>query len=323
MKVEMFDEIMEKLGLRVIGKGMACGSAGHFPVSVEVTNWLFGKVVFIYVFDEKSDRWKMAKQRIQTMLRTLNMSVAAGDDRIQITMFLKNTMENSLPRVAKMIEEMDCILNESKEKPPCTCGVCGREDSDSFAILNGICQPVHRECLQQEMNRIHAKTETNQRKGTYLTGIIGAVFGLAVGILPCVLSIYYTGKIYAAFFTIIPICIYFGYKLLWGKLTKFVVGLTVILSLVSIYVMNIVVIMMQYVLTDGIKIKEAADLYFGRLMTFDTWVKLTVNSDTLLCFLFVAIGIMIQWGQISKTNQGKVNQIDQVIDTVTPNPNVR
>ena len=110
---------------------------------------------------------------------------------------------------------------------------------------------------------------------------------------------------------------------MWGKLTKFVVGLTVILSLVSIYVMNIVVIMMQYVLTDGIKIKEAADLYFGRLMTFDTWVKLTVNSDTLLCFLFVAIGIMIQWGQISKTNQGKVNQIDQVIDTVTPNPNVR
>lgn len=322
MKMELFNEIMGKLGLRVIGKGMACGSAGHFPVSVEVTNWLLGKVIFTYVFEGKSDRWKMAKAQIQTMLQTLKMSGAAGEDRIRVTMFLKNDMEISLPRVSKMIEEMDRILIENKENPPCNCGVCHKGSADSFAILNGICQPVHKDCLQQEMNRIHEKTENNQSKGTYLTGMIGAILGLAAGIFPSVISIYYTGKIYAAFFIIIPICIYFGYKLLWGKLTKFAVGLTVVLSIISIYVMNIVVVIMQYVLEDGIKMKEAVNLYFDRLMTFDTWVKLTTNSDTLLCFLFIAIGIIIQWGQISKTNQGKINQIDRVIDTVTANPNV-
>lgn len=322
MKEEIFNEMMGKLGLRVIGKGMACGSAGHFPVTVEVTNRLLGKVIFTYVFDGKSDRWKMAKTQIQAMLQPLKMSAAAGDDRIQITMFLKNAIELSLPRVLKMIEEMDHILIESKEKPPCTCSVCGKENADSFAVLNSICQPVHRDCLQQEMNLIHEKTEKNQKKGTYLTGVMGSMLGLAIGILPSVLSIYYTGKIYAAFFTIIPICIYFGYKLLWGKLTKFAVGLTVVLSIVSIYIMNIVVVIMQYVLEDGIKVKEAMNLYFGRLMTFDTWITLTTNSDTLLCFLFVAVGIIIQWGQISKTNRGNINRIDRVIDTVTANPNV-
>lgn len=322
MKVELFNEIMGKAGLRVIGKGMACGSAGHFPVTVEVINWLLGKVIVTYVFDGKSDRWKMVKTQVQTMLHTLKMNGAAGDNRIQITMYLENDITVSLPRVKKMIDEMDRILMESEEKPPCNCGVCGKDKADSFAILNGICQPVHKDCLQQEMNRIHEKTEMNQRRGTYLTGMIGAILGLAAGIVPSVLSIYYTGKIYAAFFAIIPICICFGYRLLWGKLTKFAVGLTIVLSVASIYVMNVVVVMMQYVLEDGIKIKEAMNLYFGRLMTVDTWIKLTINSDTLLCFLFVAFGIIIQWGQISKTNKGRIGQIDQVIDTVTANPNV-
>ena len=58
------------------------------------------------------------------------------------------------------------------------------------------------------------------------------------------------------------------------------------------------------------------------LTSIRTWIKLTMHPDSLLCFLFVAIGILIQWSQITVTNKSSIEQIDQVIDTVTANPNV-
>lgn len=320
MKIEKFEEIMEKIGLRVIGKGMACGSTKYFPVSAVVTSWVLGKVAFTYVLE--GDKWKATKTQIQMMVHSFNGSVAVGEDRIQITLRLKNKKEISIPKAAKMIEEMDRILIENGEIPPSICAICGKEEADSFAVLKGVYQPVHRGCLQQEMNRIREKIDRNQNKGSYISGIIGAILGMIVGILPSVLSIYYNKKIYAAFFALIPICIYFGYKVLRGKLTKFAVGLTIILSVISVYVMNIVVVIMQYVLVDGIQIKFAINLYLKQLKMMDTWIKLTMSSDTLLCFLFIIIGILIQWGKITKTNKTYINQVDQVVDTVTANPNV-
>ena len=66
-------------------------------------------------------------------------------------------------------------------------------------------------------------------------------------------------KIYALLFALIPLCIYYGYKLLKGKMNKVVIVLTVILSVLSVYMIEML-LLAYYIVAEGFLISEAIQI---------------------------------------------------------------
>lgn len=130
-------------------------------------------------------------------------------------------------------------------------------------------------------------------------GIIGGILGAIVGVLPSFLSVVLVEKIYALLFALIPLCIYYGYKLLKGKMNKVVIVLTVILSVLSVYMIEMLLLAYYMVSDYGLLISEAIQLVGASLLEPSVWTAMTM--DALTSFLFVALGIWIAWGRISRT----------------------
>ena len=122
-------------------------------------------------------------------------------------------------------------------------------------------------------------------------------------------------KIYALLFALIPLCIYYGYKLLKGKMNKVVIVLTVILSVLSVYMIEML-LLAYYIVAEGFLISEAIQIVWASLLEPSVWTAMTM--DALTSFLFVALGIWIAWGRISRTAGTEVKTMDQVMATVTP-----
>lgn len=303
-----FKTIMERNNFRVEGK-LAYGSVKGYPVLVKKKQ---GKAIWMYFYLE-GDPWKEIRTELIEFAKRKKAVTYFENDQIVWKTGIKANDDGKLNEI---LEGIVGILQERGIRIPKKCVVCGNEPADAYAVIHEGNQPVHKECLQNEIVRVRK----NMQRGTYLSGMIGGLLGCLVGCIPCVLSLLILGKTYCVLFLFIPPCIYYGYQLLRGKMNQMVFWLSVALSLFSVYVIQIAARMYWIFQSEGLRIT-----WHNIVIIFEKLVQVkniwgNMFHDASLDFVFALIGILINWELISQTNLKAEENILKVIDTVNYNP---
>ena len=97
---------------------------------------------------------------------------------------------------------------------PIGCPICNLPGCDAYAYHGESYQPVHAACVHNHALTQAAKAEDNALNGSYALGGLGALLGALVGALPTVLLVVFFDRISGLLCALIPLCAYYGYKLL-------------------------------------------------------------------------------------------------------------
>ena len=201
------------------------------------------------------------------------------------------------------------LMKEHGLVPPRTCPVCGQGECDCVALLRREYVPAHRDCVGSAVHETEAQAEESLSKGSYLRGFVGAVIGGLVGALPSLLTILFLERMFVVLYALIPLAAYYGYKLLQGKMDKGAMVCTVISGILNLFSLNFLVFVFQVrKLYGALPLGFLFTTFFGNLGT--------VLPDMILDFVFLALGIWICYGRISRTARGDVSSAYAVLDTV-------
>lgn len=308
MKVQQFQEYMARQGLKVSGK-MACGMANGYPVLVNFV----GPKVWNLTFNAVVVDFKGVQQQLKPLLKGMG-SAAYNAEALKVTlsvtdqsydMVFQNVMNNVLS-----------VLHQCGAAPSQTCPVCAEPGCDTLILYQDAYRPVHNHCMERVTETARRQAEDNLNNGNYFTGILGAILGMIVGIIPSLLTIIFLESIYSLLFALIPMAIYFGYKLCKGKLNKAPLVISIVLSVVAVYVIEIVLLIYTVIAEFGVPFGTALSATMELLGSGDTWSAIT--QDAVSSFIFTALGIFIAWGYISRTAQTPVRAVEAVMVTRMP-----
>ena len=201
-------------------------------------------------------------------------------------------------------------------RPLDVCPFCGNGNGDTVAPTNKGFRLVHRRCLQAESVRTHRAAESNKENGSYLLGIIGALIGMLVGTIPNLLTIAYMNREYAVLFALIPVCSYFGYKLLRGKMDKFALVISIVMSILGVFLLYFEYVGFMMIHDYGYTLSQVKTVMPDIIRDSDVWHDILTGS--LQEFLFTAIGVFIAWRLISGTAAGTAANADAVLSIAQP-----
>lgn len=208
-------------------------------------------------------------------------------------------------------------LRENGLEPASTCAVCGGGTPESLCFV-GTYQPVHASCMRADLEKTREKAEENQANGSYLTGLVGALLGMLVGLIPNVATAVFLDRIVAVLFALVPLAAMWGYRKFNGKLDKGSIGIIIVLSLIGVVLLQYfslaIYIMQEYDTTLGLALSFTADLFR------DGETLGQILSGSLTSFLFMGLGILFAWRYISQTNSGAVANKEALLSTMRPNP---
>lgn len=206
---------------------------------------------------------------------------------------------------------------------PDICPVCGGPGCDCAAPRGPAYVPAHRSCLEGGVAGAQAAASKNMESGSYVLGAVGAFLGSLVGVLPTAFTILALEEIYVPLFLLIPLASYTGYKLLKGKMNYAGLAFTVVFSVLAVYFLNFGLAI--YYLADYYELtaSQALTLVLPALETPEIWLEITKSEDFLEYILFVGLGILFTWRQISRTNKSAVKDAQGVLASAIPYGNVR
>lgn len=214
-------------------------------------------------------------------------------------------------------------LRENDLAPADTCAISGASVPDSLCLMTVgtrlSYQPVNGALVHERNVKTKEKVEENQANGSYLLGLVGALLGMLVGVIPNVLTIISMERIFALLFALVPIAAFFGYKLFRGKMDKVAVVIVILVSLLGVFVIPyleiVVAAMKTFGDTLGEALREAA--YY---MTDGDFLK-EIIGEILQLLLFMALGVFISLGVIlGRTNGAALSSAQAQLDTLRPNP---
>lgn len=207
-------------------------------------------------------------------------------------------------------------LKQQRIPVPDTCPYCKQKGCNALVSYEDGYHPVHKGCLDNLSGTVFSMAEKNELNGNYFLGLIGALLGAVVGVIPSLISIIAVNTIYSILFALIPLCIYQGYKILKGRMNKAVIGITIVLSVFSVYIIQIILLAYALIADFGLTIGQVWPYLFEALGSLEVWKELT--GEAVIDFVFIALGIWIAWGRITKTSDSEVQNIKQILATVRP-----
>lgn len=205
-------------------------------------------------------------------------------------------------------------LRERGLRPPETCPICGQGGCDALALQGGYV-PVHRACVENQSQAASARAEENAVMGNYFTGFLGALLGGLVGVIPNVLAAVLLERIFALLYALIPLAAYYGYKLCKGKMNKGAFVCTLISSVINLFVVELA---NQYIWVW----MEYGAMDIAEYLVAFTMVLLEgeLTANLLQGAIFLALGLWISWGAITRTSTHEVRDAAAVQATLQPWP---
>lgn len=306
MKIQAFQTFAGQKGFLTSGK-MAFGILDQYPVSLEYTNGNGKRSVLILQFMLKAPLDKMQQKELrESLAKTAGLYVNQGTIRFQIT-----------ARDSDVDDQFESVKNtalaffkQNGLAPISQCPICHGENCDTAAFYAGGYRAVHSQCLHTAMDQVSDAAARNQQNGSYLLGLIGGLLGGFVGIIPSVLTILFMERIYSLLYALIPLCIYWGYKLCKGKLNKAAIAMVIVLSIVFLFVLEYVVLVFGVYQEYGI---------FSPVECFQLFIQPDILAEIVkemgTSFIFLILGILISWGQITKTPQTTVMNMQSILQT--------
>ena len=308
MNVQHFQQFMAQQGLRPLGSA-ACGQIKGYPVMTSFMNAGWWKIVFNAAIPD----WKGVEQELKPLLKGMANITYENE---ALTANLKVSDKSYAMVFPNVVNNIVSVLLNRGITPSPLCPVCGTPSCDTMVLYRDAYRPVHNGCMEQIAQEVQRKTEENLSHGSYATGILGAILGMIVGIIPSLLTIIFTETIYAILFALIPLAIYFGYKLCKGKLNKTPLVLSIVLSILSVYLIEIILLIYAVASELGLSTGMSMTIAFQLLGNGDTWAAMTQDAAT--SFVFIALGIFISWGYISRTAHSSVKEVQAVMSTRLP-----
>lgn len=303
MTEKEFQSFMTKEEFRT-QESMAYGNVEGYPVFIKK---MLGSALELRFYLE-GEPWKSIREEMLEFAKLYKSSVYFQKPYM---VWKIRIGKKEYTRFEECVQGVVRILKKKSILYPKHCVICEKEGADSYAVIDEGNQPIHRDCLQNEL------TVTRQKKdeGSYLLGVIGAILGCLAGSIPCILSLIFFQKTYCVLFLFIPPGIYYGCKWLHGKMNWLVLGLSVVLSLVSVYIMEFIVRIQYNLQEQGLPY----NFHYG----FEVFEKLLqcdgiwgiINRSAGLNLLFAFVGIFINWELISRTSLKAEANVVGVINT--------
>lgn len=223
-------------------------------------------------------------------------------------------LDASRPFPLAALDDVLRVLQGQGMTPPCQCALCNQMGYDAYAMVKGRYDAVHQGCMDSLHDEAVAKAK--QVPGSYWTGILGAILGCIVGIIPNVLTIWLSETIYSLLYALIPLCSYYGYKLCRGKMNKAAVAATLVLSVLSVFIIEFVLLNITLMEEYEVGLGLSLALTFPLLADGEVWVLMA--QDAVSSFLFIALGVFIVWGQISRTHASELKDMAKIRQTILP-----
>lgn len=201
--------------------------------------------------------------------------------------------------------------------PAGTCAVCGGGTPESLCFI-GSYQPVHSACMRSTLEKTREKAEENQTNGSYLTGFVGALLGMLLGLIPNILIAVLNDTIYALLFALVPLAAMWCYRKFNGKMNKASIVIIIVVSLLGVFVMQYVSLAIYLMQEYGAALGEA--LAFTAELFADGESLGAILSDSVMHFVFMALGILFAWRYLNQTNSSSVAGVEAQLSTLRPNP---
>lgn len=274
------------------------------------------QVSFACRADKKNGRLRRIVQKSAAQKAPKKCAVVNAGNAFVFTMPVSQKVvgEGELPRYLDAFAE---ALRENDFLPAETCSICGGQKPDSLCFI-GSYQPVHKGCVRSLAEQTRQKAEQNELNGSYLTGAIGAVLGMLVGLIPNVAFAVASDRIYALLFALVPLASMWCYRKFNGKLSKGSIGIIIVVSLLGVFVM-------QYA-TLAIYIMREYGAAFGKALSLTTEIFKDgellgeILGNSIMHFVFMGIGILIAWRYLNQTNSGSVANMNAALTTLRDNP---
>lgn len=205
------------------------------------------------------------------------------------------------------------LKNHGAAEPEDQCIICGQDGCDGYIRYDGRYEVIHQRCISRMKAEAQQQAAANQ--GSYVLGIVGALVGGLVGMIPTVLSIWLLERIWSLLYALIPLGAYYGYKLCGGKMNRAALAVSILVSILDVYVLQLVLLVIGLIVEYQCSMLESLQFLRSALADGEFWVSLTTSSwDS---FLFLALGIWIAWSRISRTHKSDLKGIENVMTTMT------
>lgn len=308
MKQQEFIDFFKQRSYAVTEK-MAYGVEEDYPVSVQYVSKSAGTLPVR--ISAQIDNWKEYKKEFKRDLDK-KYNIVYSDGLLSFLVSLKGGEFSA--NYNEAVSKITGYLKQKGIKAPDTCPLCKQKNCNVLVAHSEGYRPAHKNCLDNVSETVFQKAEKNDLNGNYFLGFIGALLGAIVGTIPSVLSIILADTIYALLFALIPICIYTGYKWFRGKMNQFVIILSIVLSVLSVYIIEIVVLAYALMSEYGLTFSQTGPLLKEGLKSAQVWMEMT--QDSITSFLFIALGIWIAWEKITKTTHTEVESMHNILSTV-------
>lgn len=312
MKREEFHGLMTGLGLRAVAD-RAFGAWQGWPVSVTRVQ-VYGtcNLQVEIALDGRADK-NHAKTIQQEVKAHKGCSAVIGVKAI-VTIQDKSKFGDTADRFRTVMDLVVQGLKEAGAAAPRTCPLCKEGNCDSMVLLAQGYVPVHRTCVENHTHGALERAEQNTLSGNYVTGFIGAIIGGIVGTLPTVILILAAHRIFSLLYALIPICAYYGYKLFRGKMNRAAFVCTLLSSVVGLFSIHFLTnyISLCAALGRGISLAAALRMYIDMVQSGSLTANLVQSG------MFLALGLWISWGIITRTSKQEVRQAVTTISTLLP-----
>lgn len=149
--------------------------------------------------------------------------------------------------------------------------------------------------------------ENKKASGSYVTGIIGAIIGGAIGAVPWIIAYIYGNMMIALLAILIAGGAYYGYKICKGKITKKVTIIITIISIIIVALVSLLIIPVILIHTEGMNTNLATIQYLYQDEEFTS----AIIRDTLIAIVFTAVGVAVVNASIKKDLEEGVTNKEQ------------
>ena len=149
--------------------------------------------------------------------------------------------------------------------------------------------------------------ENKKARGSYVTGIIGAIIGGAIGAVPWIIAYIYGNMMIALLAILIAGGAYYGYKICKGKITKKVTIIITIISIIIVALVTLLIIPVILIHTEGMNTNLATIQYLYQDEEFTS----AIIRDTLIAIVFTAVGVAVVNASIKKDLEEGVTNKEQ------------
>jgi hypothetical protein len=221
---------------------------------------------------------------------------------------LANVLDRAITHVLDRIEQHGI-------RPAKACRICIGTGVDSIAVWNELFAPLHRACLEEEIQSAADAIDENEYVGSYISGTAGALLGAFLSCIPVMFVI--DGLVFIYISILIPICAYQGYRLFNVKMNKYALLVTIFASFLSVYFIRPLIDALNLLSQSGVMFSEGYMYYLSRnFSSFKGFFATT--KDYLPYFLSIGFGIYFAWASISWSNKRVQRDMEFVSNSIIP-----